>query len=385
MVWITTDNVSVEAWNALYEFTNIEMTMDVINLKYPSLSKNDKTNCKKQAEQIRFSILQAKEYFEAAASSSLITSPNHLYYGMVSLCSSIMLLLGNGEKSLDFLRKTPANMHHGLTFSTNANASNSRKGLEILNNSHVKVEKNGFFQNWYSTMPIYSQSYGIVKKHEQHGALVNREVVGIDTHKKLSEILGFSSSLIDLLKTFPDLKTSLQKLGVPITASRVDLEIRDNLVTNQRQFEWRIHEAPSTEDLDSILENFRVIETDSLKLEKIISSNKLSALVKLSCDMQAQFSFPSFRETINNEKIMFSQNQFNYHELVDAFLVVFALSMLSRYYPDLWVNCLESKCKAATLIEKVVSTLSKKVPLMALSVMHGNDYVISTHRPDWHF
>lgn len=384
MVWITTDNITGEAWNALNEFTNIEMTIDAIKMRHSAISSSDKSNYKKQAEQIRFSILQAKEYFEAASNSSLITSPNHLYYGMVALSSSIMLLLGNGEKSLDFLRKTPANLHHGLTFSTNANATNSQKNLEILNNSYVKIEQNGFFQNWYSTMPISSQSYAIVKKQEEHGELINREPIGYDLHKHLSEMLGFRSSLIELLKTFPDLTSSFKKIGVDVPASRVDIEIRDNSARTHRDFEWRIHETSSPHDLDLILESFKVIETDSIKLQKIITSNKLSAVVKLSCNPDTQFSYPSVRETINNEKIMFSRNQFNCHELVDAFIVVYALSMLSRYYPDVWVSCLESKCKAATLIEKIVSTLIKKVPLMTLSIMYRNDYVISNHRPDWH-
>lgn len=46
------------------------------------------------------------------------------------------------------------------------------------------------------------------------------------------------------------------------------------------------------------------------------------------------------------ERVLFPDRLMNY-EMVDAFLLSYQLSMLSRYFPDLWLACLDSHSKAA--------------------------------------
>lgn len=144
--WITTENIPTEAWRRVLEFANIDFAIDAITHRHGSpANKSIKEDYKKQAEQIRVSILQSKEYFEAASSASLFTSPNHLYYGMVSLAAAIMLIWGSGEESLDYLRKDKQNRAHGLIFNTAVTKNNCQKDLSILHSSYVEVVKKGFF------------------------------------------------------------------------------------------------------------------------------------------------------------------------------------------------------------------------------------------------
>lgn len=115
MRWIVTDNIYADTWRNILEFANIDLALDAIQRRHgPAQSKSQKANYLKQAEHVRVCALQAKEYFDAARSSSLFTSPNHAYYGAVSLASLCMLLLGDGRNSLDFLRSDKRNNHHGL-------------------------------------------------------------------------------------------------------------------------------------------------------------------------------------------------------------------------------------------------------------------------------
>ena len=164
MEWITCENINQETWRRLLEYANNKLAIDkLIEVHGAPKSKADEKNYLKQASQIRVSLLQAKEYFTAAQHSSLITSPNHLYYGMLMLSCAIMLILGDGTKSLDYLRRDKKNQKHGLNFSIGINESQASNDLNILSGSHVEVAPFGFFKNWYEVLPKLIMAHGICK------------------------------------------------------------------------------------------------------------------------------------------------------------------------------------------------------------------------------
>src|SRR4051812_1429807 len=115
--WHTTSAAETDVWQLLLDFANEEFVYSLITKREQTLSPDrHKANRQKQARQIRTCILQAREYFTAARVTSSITAPNHLYYGAVSLASATMMLRGDGSRSLDALRATPSNRHHGIAF-----------------------------------------------------------------------------------------------------------------------------------------------------------------------------------------------------------------------------------------------------------------------------
>jgi hypothetical protein len=95
-----------------------------------------------------------------------------------------------------------------------------------------------------------------------------------------------------------------------------------------------------------------------------------------------EIRWPTSRETMDHQSIAYAE-EIDTHEFVDGFVVAYQLSMLSRYFPDLWVACVESHCKAAKLIEQAVSLLIKKSPILALSMLTPGGITISTHREPW--
>lgn len=98
MEWITSENTYEESWRRLLEFANVELAMEAISGFHGEPTKSTLPNYRKQAEQARVALLQAREYFEAAKASSLYTQPNHLYYGSVALSTACMLIRGDGTK-----------------------------------------------------------------------------------------------------------------------------------------------------------------------------------------------------------------------------------------------------------------------------------------------
>ena len=147
MEWVTTPDVQREIWRRLREFANPEFAVDAISAIHGAPADNHiASGYKKQAQQIRACVLQASEYFAAARSTSLVTSPNHIYYGLVSLASAVMLLLGDGKKSFDYLRKGDSNKHHGLEFSQSSSVADAKRGLGLLEHSRVRVRRMGTFE-----------------------------------------------------------------------------------------------------------------------------------------------------------------------------------------------------------------------------------------------
>ena len=80
-------DVEMYAWSGLAQFQNTEHTADTISTLHKLLQK-DRPNAKKQAEQIKFCLAQAKEYFVASKAVTLATRPVMQYYGVCLLYTS---------------------------------------------------------------------------------------------------------------------------------------------------------------------------------------------------------------------------------------------------------------------------------------------------------
>ena len=95
-----------------------------------------------------------------------------------------------------------------------------------------------------------------------------------------------------------------------------------------------------------------------------------------------QFQFPDSREAMDHSTISYADHV-EMFEIVDLYLVAYQLSMLSRYFPDLWVKCIESQCLSAKLISRATEIIGRKFPILCLSLLNGEKTVISTHRQPW--
>lgn len=386
MEWVTTEDISEEAWRRVLEYANTEYAYDAIARKHGRAdTKSLKSDYRKQAEQIRVSILQAREYFEAARSSSLFTSPNHLYYGFVSLASAIMLLLGTGDKSLDRLRQSCKNQHHGLELSTGMNHSNCSKGLSLLSQTHVTVMPNGHFINWYQTLPTSYENYALFETTKGSTITTNRRQMGNEELLLPNDIVGNKYNLLYLLSRLPDLHNNLVRYGYKVGSSRVNIDVLDNKNNNSINVRFRIHNASSPSHLLNILNEFKCNAHlyDRWDCTDYENSNGCIALFNIKENGNNHFSYPSIRETINSDQYIYAE-YLNTHEMVDFYLALYALSILSRYYPDYWIACLESHCIAAKALEQFVYISRKKGPVMALKFIADDDIIISTHRPSWY-
>jgi hypothetical protein len=72
---VRTANPSAFAWSALRRFQNVDLIADEL-IAIHKVDPIWRENVKKQAQQLRYCIIQAREYFTAAETVSLATKPN---------------------------------------------------------------------------------------------------------------------------------------------------------------------------------------------------------------------------------------------------------------------------------------------------------------------
>lgn len=138
------------AWRGLRRFRNAKDVADRISERH-KVSRAHKSNVYKQALQIRYSLVQAEEYFEAAQSVSEAIRPTLLYYSLMSLAIAEILWKQTGESSLDAARSEHG--HHGLIFKMDGRKERITFDFPLLRakpfeNRGIRV---GTFELWHRT------------------------------------------------------------------------------------------------------------------------------------------------------------------------------------------------------------------------------------------
>jgi hypothetical protein len=385
MYWKVTDDIYQETWRHLLEYSNIELTIEEITKRHGDAQSNSqRDNYLKQAQQARACVLQAKEYFDAARVSSLYTGPNHIYYGAISLASLTMLILGDGKNALDVLRKDSSNTHHGLHFTVECNAKSASSGMTLLEKSLVKILDRGHFRNWYNLLPARGSVHAMTKTISGDQTRASYEAIGGYETPKIDDLVGVKKYALNLIKYLPDLDDELARYGVSVTRSRTNLEVKKYRGDSVKDiYTWRVHGCRSNAELEVFLRGFYTKPGLDRKFTWSGFDGALSGVVKFEFDNVGTFcGWPSSRETMNHDTISYADIE-DMHELVDLYLISYQFSMLSRYYPDIWVACIESQCRAAKIIERTSSIIMKKLPILILSVLRGEEVIISTHRAPW--
>jgi len=387
--WIVTADVERETWRRLLEFANIEFAEIQIARRHGQpTDRRVQTNYRKQAEQMRVALLQAREYFEAAYRTSLITSPNHVYYGMISLASAVMLLLGDGSKSYDMLRRSPLNNHHGLGFSVDLPASRAAQGTNLLDNSRVEILDRGHFKSWYNTLPATTPAVATVRTRASDGtSTTGVRAIGSESRRPFVELIGHKSRVIECLRLLPEISADLERFGVPVIRSSTTHEVEMH-PDGRHTHKWRLRNAHSNERLCAILDQFR-FASDLVDRVTVVPDIELSTTTGciVSCALRQedrpQFSWPSGRMDLNGEFVTYAESP-GVPEFADWYFSAYGLSMLSRYFPDLWIACLDAHCRSAKLVEAFVECARLKVPVLALEFLLGSPIRVSTHRAPWY-
>ena len=143
------------SWFSLRAFHNTKFTTERI-VGIHNVPQRYHKHAEKQAEQIRFFLLQAKEYFDASRSVTLVTKPVLMYYSAMCLATAEILFKQSGDSSLDKARES--HRHHGLVFTTRNSpkkrddaAIHAATGLVAQPATRGKGERYGTFDLWHTS------------------------------------------------------------------------------------------------------------------------------------------------------------------------------------------------------------------------------------------
>jgi YaaC-like Protein len=382
MHWITTDNRLSECWRYLSRYSNLDIAENRIRTLFPhATGRSDVANVKKQALQISACLFQAQEYFETSVGASLLTKPVLIYYGTVALASAVMLLRGGGEFALDRLRQSEENKSHGARFTTNSSNSSIANGDRLLRETFVEPLEKGFLSNFYRTLP---ENQIIFAPRTDFGLLLSKRLDRVGSEAKLEyQRICKKRSLLQLFAEIPDLRNIAVSVGAPHTAAgwhRVEYQ------TNSKIFKqlWGF-QSESMDAHHSILSSFKIRAGDSHLLDFIESPDQKGGIVTLTAHeaFSLDLSWPEMRRDSNWRDIYYAETHSG-PEFACLLQIQFGLSMLARYYPDVWTRTLDSNGTSANYIKQLLDVSTLRIPNLALNEMAGEDYFFSTLPVPWH-
>jgi hypothetical protein len=157
------------AWASLQKHMNVTSVTDSL-VRLHHLPPSQRKNAQKQAKQLRYCLIQAREYANAARAVSLATKPTLHYYSAMSLALAEILLKQSGESSLDRAREH--HRHHGLLFSDSRSGVISEdfrtaaSGLVAKPMITVQIDPRrlGTFELWHRSAREYPY-VGEMKRH----------------------------------------------------------------------------------------------------------------------------------------------------------------------------------------------------------------------------
>lgn len=388
---IICDNPNNEVWKQLRYFHDIDsVTSQIIEIQ--KVEKNHKNNVSKQASQISHCLRQAEEYYLSSNQVSLATRPLLLYYGSVSLSQALILFKKNGEFSIDALRNNERHNHHGLDFKKKFKSSKHKYNkvedfFKILDCTvhidNVKKIPWGHFPLFYDT--IITDSINIkntIRFEESHLELQSNSLMSYPKSKTLDKLSSKNLNALDLFCNIPDLYNDLIQFKVnsnlcpgnisQITTRHILIKANDVFlprdITEQFVFLiYNLNEDKKKKIISHLEKNNKEISFSNTADQAITGQFQ----IKHKENENITFFLPDIVDSINGHKY-FLINPENYiNELSSMHILLFIFGMLSRYFPDVWMDVINKNILISEILNSLLNIISRKYPNFILNQITG--------------
>jgi hypothetical protein len=365
-----TTDASAFGWSKIRRYHNIDFTSDCI-VQFHNLQGQRKklaSNIAKQAEQIRFCLMLAKEYFDAGSSVTLATRPTLYYYSVMYLAMAELLLKQTGESNLELARET--HRHHGLVAAIDTAVKPSlplRSSAEMLRARPMINEKDqsrmGTFDLWHRTargLPIVGIWSNQKLQTESIKPVFNPE------DERLPFVGKTGMSLLDCVVLLPCMEDCLATDGLQSKLVRATCS-----ATTQADdffaFKTIVHPTPSNV-LSSFLDRVRLSPSAYECLSYQEMSEGIIYEVKFappaSVDMRMPLGF-----CVSPKETRFASVEVPLNEFGLFYFAMFICGTYARYYPDKWIKDIEFASPLCLAIDALVAGFQKRVAILALSEM----------------
>jgi len=373
-------DLSRYAWSRLRRFRNVSEVEDRI-VRLHDLEARHRPNARKQAMQIRHCLLQAEEYFDAAAVVTLATKPLLYYYSIMSLALAEVLLKQSGDSSLDRAREQ--NNHHGLTLRLQ-NLPKDPKTLSESIGSLVAAPlvrpggaRFGTFDLWHRScreMPVA----GSTREYAQSGRYsTGFGVIFLPLDERPPLLPTDGLSLLDCMRHLPGMSQTMPQFGIRPNIVRARIERRTHTNPWRHDYALVIHPADA-EVMDSFLAHLLFHPADGIERLKFheMRSGGILNWSESQLDHPLRLRLPHASMWAADEVRFWPSDQ-ALNEFGFLYVALYIVGTYARYYPDLWMRDVERSAPLALAIEELLAMAAFRMPLLALSEMERTYFVIS--------
>ena len=319
---ILTEDPNKELWNQFKQFENFEVCLNYLK-KCKKFDNSEKF--KFRANLIKYYITQAKEYYFSARDASVLTKPTLLYYGASCLVKALIITKRCYQDD---------STGHGIE----VHKSNTNDLMDF----RIKPVKGTFLQLYH-----------------------------VLENKNTNLIKSLDFNLEDLLSFIPELKDDFENIF-----NKKSLTIKVDRIKDE-DGEYLFYEGDYFTDL-SINDFFNNIPNfDKCYVYPSFFSNGFSCFKKPMADEDIVL------RNIMGEKFLVSslssgENSIYLSQISVHFLILYLLSMLSRYYVNLWLGENSSdESRYFYIIEKFLDISERKFPNLVLNEILNKEIIFS--------
>ena len=368
-------NLAQWCWGNLRRFQNVEYVSDFI-LRLHRLPERYRKKAKDRARDIRFCLLQAKEYYDAALRVSLATKPTLLYYSTMNLALA-EAILKQFPLGLDFARANHA--HHGLDFKFSAlpqptdrlgEAASLLRACPI----HRSGKPSGTFAFWHESAREHPICGEIERYLGSGNSTKKYDVILTPGDEKLPPLKNKGISLFDCLISLPRLRDEIAFSGGHPNFIRTEVKVMIRNGSPER-IENQIIIHPQTDiSIDKFLEQckFEARAIDRLAYSPLPSGG-IVRWTNTPSD-SVGFRLPHGCMIENNSAMFWLEDQ-PVNEFGFYFLALFIAGNYARYFPERWGADMQTHSYLAQAIESLTASAETVIPLLALSEL-GQVYLV---------
>lgn len=320
---ILTEDPNKELWNQFKRFENFEVCLNYLK-KCKKFDNSEKF--KFRAKLIKYYITQAREYYFSAREASVLTKPTLLYYGASCLVKALIISKRCYQDD---------STGHGIEV--------HKSNADDLMGFRIKPVKGTFLQLY---QVLENKNTKLIKS--------------IDFN--LEDLFSFIPELID------DFENIFNKKSLAIKVDRIKDEDGEYLFYDGNYFV----DVSILNDFFNNIPNF-----DKYYLPLLVSSKGIV------CFKRPQSDEDIVLRNIMGEEFLVSslpsgEKSIYLSQITVHFLILYLLSMLSRYYVNLWLSEKSSEeTRYFYIIEKFLEISERKFPNMILNEILNKEIVFS--------
>ncbi|WP_081053396.1 YaaC family protein [Burkholderia vietnamiensis] len=364
-------DITQYCWSRLAQFQNIQLTSNLICDLHgiQNTDRSSRSNAKNQAEQIKYCLAQAQEYFNAATSVSLATKPVLLYYCTMSMALSEILLKQSGDSRLSKLREE--HNCHGLQLGVRAtpkpedSLEDSSSSLIAKPQRDISGALKGTFEVWRRS----AREHPVAGKHTTFfSSGANQQGYGVilgANDVPPPELPRSGVSLFDCMRELPYMTSLIKTFGINPNLVRASISNSRTEIYGQETIELIIHPAHR----DTIDKFGNLVELDPEAINAMTFKELPSGyIVTYQPTGQIHMTFPS-STSINQDDFYFSCSGLNLGEFGFLYCALHICGNFARYYPDIWLKHIEKSSPLSMAIDELCSHALERLPLLVLSEM----------------